>query len=78
MKGEIIWGDIEVWEKLELLTGMEALLSVTALEKLGFRVNPRTGELEKSSSIYSDSLLWNLTERASELSHLVELVNFAI
>jgi len=41
------YGDVEVWEELKLPEGVDALLGVTALEKLGYRVNPRTGELEK-------------------------------
>jgi len=51
--GEIIledsatYGDIEVWDELKLPEGVEALLGVTALEKLGYRVNPRTGRLKK-------------------------------
>jgi len=51
--GEIIfgdsatYGDVEVWEELKLPEGVEALLGVTAIEKLGYRVNPRTGRLEK-------------------------------
>lgn len=40
-------GDIEVWEELKLPEGVDALLGVTALEKLGYKVNPRTGELEE-------------------------------
>jgi len=51
--GEIIledsatYGDIEIQDELKLPEGVEALLGVTALEKLGYRVNPRTGRLEK-------------------------------
>jgi len=51
--GEIIledsatYGDIEVWDELKLPEGVEALLGITAIEKLGYRVNPRTGRLEK-------------------------------
>ncbi|RLE54563.1 MAG: hypothetical protein DRJ40_10710 [Thermoprotei archaeon] len=40
-------GDIEVWERLRLPEGVDVLLGVTALEKLGYRVNLRTEELEK-------------------------------
>lgn len=40
-------GDIEVWEDLKLPEGVNALLGVTALGKLGFRVDPRTGRLER-------------------------------
>jgi len=43
----ITYGDVEIWEELRLPEGVEALLGVTALEKLGYRVNPRTGKLEK-------------------------------
>ena len=43
----ITYGDIEVWPDLKLPAGVDALLGVTALEKLGFRVDPRTGKLEK-------------------------------
>ena len=45
--GEVTWGDLEVWEGLELPLGIDALLGVTALEKLGFKVDPKTGKLEK-------------------------------
>ncbi len=44
--GEVTGGDIEVCEWLRLPGGIDALLGVTALEKLGFRVNPRTGRRE--------------------------------
>lgn len=43
----VTYGDVEVWNELKLPSGVDALLGVTALEKLGFRVNPKTGELEK-------------------------------
>ncbi|MEM4970264.1 MAG: hypothetical protein QXE01_03320 [Sulfolobales archaeon] len=43
----ITYGDIEVWPDLKMPAGVDALLGVTALEKLGFRVDPRTGKLEK-------------------------------
>jgi len=43
----VTYGDIEVWKELKLPEGVEALLGVAALEKLGYRVNPRTGKLEK-------------------------------
>ena len=43
----ITYGDVEVWEELRLPDGVNALLGVTALEKLGYRINPRTRELEK-------------------------------
>ncbi|ADM27508.1 conserved hypothetical protein [Ignisphaera aggregans DSM 17230] len=47
LEDTVTYGDIEVWEELKLPEGVEALLGVTALEKLGYRVNPRTGKLEK-------------------------------
>jgi len=47
VEDSITYGDIEIWEELRLPEGVEALLGVTALEKLGYRVNPRTGKLEK-------------------------------
>ena len=43
----VTYGDIEVWPDLKLPAGIDALLGVTTLEKLGFKVNPKTGELEK-------------------------------
>lgn len=45
--GEVTYGDIETWKDLKLLPGVDALLGVTAMEKLGFRVDPKTGKLEK-------------------------------
>jgi predicted aspartyl protease len=45
--GEVSGGDIEVWPDLKLPIGIDALLGVTALEKLGFRVDSKTGRLEK-------------------------------
>ncbi len=42
---------LEVWDELKLPEGVEALLGVTALEKLGFRVNPKEGGLRKWSCI---------------------------
>ncbi|WP_446752891.1 hypothetical protein [Vulcanisaeta sp. JCM 16161] len=45
--GEVTGGDIEVWPDLKLPTGVDALLGVTALEKPGFRVDPKTGRLER-------------------------------
>jgi clan AA aspartic protease len=47
LEGEVTHGDIEVWEDLKLPKDIDALLGVTALEKLGFKVDPRTGRLEK-------------------------------
>jgi len=47
LEDTITYGDIEIWEELELPEGVEALLGITALEKLGYRVNPITGKLEK-------------------------------
>ncbi len=43
----VTYGDIEVWDELKLPEGVDALLGVTALEKLGFKINPKTGKLEK-------------------------------
>jgi len=40
-------GDIEVWEDLKLPPGVDALIGVTALEKLGFKADLETGKLEK-------------------------------
>ncbi len=40
-------GEVEVWQGLKLPMGVDAVLGVTALEKLGFRVDPKTGKLEK-------------------------------
>jgi clan AA aspartic protease len=45
--GEVTGGDIEVWSDLKLPENIDLLLGITALEKLGFRVDPRTGKLEK-------------------------------
>jgi len=36
-----------VWSELKLPEAVDALLGVTALEKLGFKVDPKTGRLEK-------------------------------
>jgi clan AA aspartic protease len=47
MMDSVTGGDIETWNELKLPDGVDALIGVTALEKLGFKVNPRTGELEK-------------------------------
>jgi len=47
LEDSVTYGDIEAWNELKLPEGVEALLGVTALEKLGYRVNPRTGRLEK-------------------------------
>ena len=44
---EVTGGDVEVWPDLKLPANADALLGVTVLEKLGFRVDPRTGKLEK-------------------------------
>ncbi|QOJ79260.1 hypothetical protein IG193_02005 [Infirmifilum lucidum] len=46
--GLVVYGDVEVWDDLKLPEGIDALLGVTALERLGLRINPRTGELEKT------------------------------
>jgi len=43
----VTYGDIEVWEELKLPSGIDALLGVTALEKLGYRIDARTGRLNK-------------------------------
>jgi len=40
-------GDVEVWDKLKLPPGIDALIDVTTLEKLGLRVDPKTGKLKK-------------------------------
>ena len=55
--GEVTGGDVEVWPDLKLPANADALLGVTVLEKLGFRVDPRTGKLEKSSYTFSDLLV---------------------
>ncbi|MEM2525986.1 MAG: hypothetical protein QXY18_04285 [Nitrososphaerota archaeon] len=47
LMGIVTHGDVEVWENLKLPPNVDALIGVTALEKLGFKVNPKTGELEK-------------------------------
>ncbi len=43
----VTYGDIEICEWLKLPESVDALLGVTALEKLGFRVDLRTGRLER-------------------------------
>ncbi|MCI4456888.1 MAG: hypothetical protein JHC19_02265, partial [Desulfurococcaceae archaeon] len=43
--GEVTGGDIEVWPDLKLPADIDALLGVTALETLGFEVDPVTGKL---------------------------------
>ena len=40
--GEVTGGDIEVWPDLKLPADIDALLGVTALEKMGFRIDTRT------------------------------------
>ncbi|MCC6062333.1 MAG: hypothetical protein LM581_05145 [Desulfurococcales archaeon] len=45
--GEVTGSDIEVWPDLKLPADIDALLGVTALEKMGFRVDTRTQKLEK-------------------------------
>jgi len=45
--GEVTGGDIEVWPDLKLPADIDALLGVTALEKMGFWVDTRTRKLEK-------------------------------
>jgi len=45
--GEVTGGDIEVWPDLKLPADIDALLGVTALEKMGFRIDTRTQKLEK-------------------------------
>lgn len=45
--GGVTGGDVEVWPSLKLPEDVDALLGVTALEKLGLRVDPKTGKLEK-------------------------------
>jgi len=47
LEDTVTYGDIEIGGELELPEGIEALLGVIALEKLGYRVNPRTRRLEK-------------------------------
>ncbi|AFK51372.1 hypothetical protein TCELL_0948 [Thermogladius calderae 1633] len=47
VEDSVTHGDIEVWPDLKLPTNIDALLGVTALERLGFRVDPKTGRLEK-------------------------------
>lgn len=47
ISGTTTGGDVEVWEGLETPPGVDALIGNTLLEKLGLRVNPRTGQLEK-------------------------------
>ncbi len=47
VEDSITYGDVEVWSDLKLPANVDALLGVTALEKLGFRVDPKTGKLEK-------------------------------
>jgi predicted aspartyl protease len=47
VEGLVTYGDIEVWPDLKLPQGVDALLGVTALEKMGFRVDPKAGKLEK-------------------------------
>jgi len=47
VEGLVTYGDIEVWPDLKLPQGVDALLGVTALEKMGFRVDPKAGRLEK-------------------------------
>ncbi|MGC9227749.1 hypothetical protein [Caldivirga sp.] len=47
VEDSVTYGDVEVWPDLKLPTNVDALLGVTALEKLGFRVDPKTGRLEK-------------------------------
>ncbi len=42
--GKVTGGDIEVWLGLKLPIGIDALQ-----EKLGFRVDPKTGRLKRSS-----------------------------
>ncbi|MEM3430480.1 MAG: hypothetical protein QXH16_08575 [Candidatus Bathyarchaeia archaeon] len=43
----VTYGDVEVWSQLRLPEDVEALIGVTTLEKLGFKVDPKTGRLEK-------------------------------
>ena len=45
--GSVTHGDVEVWDRLKLPEGVDALLGVTALEKLGLKIDPKTGRLEK-------------------------------
>jgi len=46
--GEVTSLDLEVWDELKLPENTQALLGATALEKLGLRVDPKTGRLEKT------------------------------
>jgi predicted aspartyl protease len=47
LQGSLTYGDIEVWSDLKLPPGIDALLGVTILEKMGFRIDPKMGRLEK-------------------------------
>jgi len=47
LKDEVTWGDIETWDELKLPQGIDALIGVTALEKLGFKANPKPGNSRK-------------------------------
>ena len=48
IEGLTTFGDVEVWDNLTLPEGVDALLGVTALEKLGLRIDPRSGRLERT------------------------------
>jgi len=48
IEGLTTFGDVEVWDGLTLPEGVDALLGVTALEKLGLRIDPRSGRLERT------------------------------
>lgn len=45
--GEATGGDIEIYPELKLPEGVDALLGVTSLEKMGFKVDHKMGRLEK-------------------------------
>ncbi|MEM2186333.1 MAG: hypothetical protein QXT37_05140 [Thermofilaceae archaeon] len=47
IEGMVTAADVEVWEGLRTPPGVDALIGNTVLEKLGLRVNPRTGQLER-------------------------------
>ncbi|MEM0226455.1 MAG: hypothetical protein QXF46_06220 [Thermofilaceae archaeon] len=47
VEGMVTDADVEVWEGLRTPPGVDALIGNTVLEKLGLRVNPRTGQLER-------------------------------
>ena len=46
--GEVTGGDIEVWPDLKLPADIDALLGVTALEKMGFRIEHKNSKIRES------------------------------